>query len=93
MTVLLKADPNPDFPAGEWPGQVRVKARLVEVAGYAEASEVCRRFIDEHDLGGGNWTGGAITDDAGQQVAYVSYNGRVWEGKAAEWTSETRRLY
>ena len=37
----------------------------------------CREFIDEHDLGGGNWSGGEVYEE-GTLVARVSYNGRVW---------------
>ena len=44
-----------------------------------ECSRACREFINENDLGGGQWTGGDIyrADDQ-VVVARVSYNGRVW---------------
>ncbi len=51
----------------------------LRVRGLGNASEEARRYIAEHDLGGGNWTGGDVTDDDGNLVAHVSYNGRVWE--------------
>ncbi len=51
----------------------------------AEAARICRRYIADHDLGGGNWTGGEIIDrDTREVVARVSYNGRVWP--PGEWT-------
>lgn len=87
MIVTLKADPNPDFPVGEWPGHVRIEEKTVGVSSFDEARRVCREFIEENDLGGGNWTGGQIWDD-GAPVAYVSYNGRVWRGALGTWPTE-----
>jgi hypothetical protein len=49
------------------------------VASLEEASASCLAFIAEHDLGGGNWSGGQVRDTAtGVVVARVSYNGRLW---------------
>jgi hypothetical protein len=53
----------------------------VPVKSYKEASRECRQYIEEHNLGAGNWTGGEIYDaKTGEVVAHVSYNGRVWRG-------------
>lgn len=43
------------------------------------ASRACRDYIESYDLGGGNWIGGAVRD-AGtkEEVAKISYNGRIW---------------
>ncbi len=73
-TVRLNAKPNPDFPPrGDLPAP-----ETVWVATLLEASEVCRRWIEEHDLGGGEWDGGQVHDHTGKPVAFVSYNGRAW---------------
>jgi hypothetical protein len=75
FTVELSAGQNPNFPRRD---DLPAK-QTAEVTGLREASEVCRRFIEEHDLGGGNWNGGQVRDAAtGKVVALVSYNGRVW---------------
>lgn len=74
MEVELRADGNPDH--GQH-GRL-VKPIRVAVSDLAEASRVCRQFITEHDLGGGNWTGGTVYQD-GKKIARVSYNGRVWD--------------
>jgi hypothetical protein len=87
MQVTLQADPNPDFDAGAHAGRVRIKQMAVEVESFEEASRVCRAFIEEYDLGGGNWTGGHVWDD-GVPVAHVSYNGRVWKGEAGTWPTD-----
>lgn len=55
------------------------------VGSIEEASDVCCNFIDENDLGGGNWSGGNVFRD-GEMVARISYNGRIWnpDGSAYE---------
>lgn len=74
LTVQLSARQNPDFPRRD----DLPRARTVPVVTLEEASARCLRFIAEHDLGGGNWSGGKVRDAAGVVVARVSYNGRVW---------------
>lgn len=79
LTVVLSARGNPDF---NQPKDIGVATERVEVSSLREASERCRAFIEVHQLGGGNWTGGRVRDASGKDVANVSYNGRVWEGRA-----------
>lgn len=75
-TVKLSACGNPDFRQGRTlPG---VRARTVRVADLAEASRLCRAYIDEHELGAGNWNGGEVRDHTGAPIGRVSYNGKVW---------------
>ena len=50
----------------------------IKVKSFKEASEKCREFIEANNLGGSNWTGGVIFEN-NEQVARVSYNGRVWK--------------
>lgn len=83
MIVKLKADPNPDFDKSDHRGHIRIRTQVVEVPDYYAASKVCRRFINENDLGAGNWTGGDVIE-AGALVARVSYNGRVWDNENRE---------
>lgn len=73
MNVAITAHGNPD--RGEPPG--RFLALEATVRSLTEASAVCLWAIREHDLGGGNWTGGEVFCE-GRERAYVSYNGRVW---------------
>lgn len=58
---------------------------LFEGTGYADTIESCqqivRDWIEETEIGGGNWTGGQVYDTAtGKEIGYISYNGRYWEG-------------
>jgi hypothetical protein len=57
-------------------------SKPVAVASYAEASRIVRVDIERRDWGASQWYGkgaGRIVRD-GVQIAFVSYNGRVWEG-------------
>lgn len=81
MKVKLEAKPNRDFDRCTIQGSLKIKAQWVEVKSFKEASNTCVDFCDKNELGGGNWTGGDIKDDKGKLIAYVSYNGRVWESR------------
>ncbi len=76
MKVILDSRGNPDF--GENPRHNMSPKQIVPVGSFDEASSICMAYIKKHNLGGGNWTGGQVTKD-GKEVAYISYNGRVWE--------------
>jgi hypothetical protein len=68
---------------------VSKKLAPIPVASYAEAAKVVRGYIAKKDLGSSAWyrnlpftatsKGAAIHED-GVQVAFVSYNGRIWKG-------------
>lgn len=77
MKVALSHCKNPDI-GGYWQTPVDSgRKRSVDVKDFAEASKVCREFIERNGLGGGNWNGGEIRE-GGKIIARVSYNGRVW---------------
>jgi hypothetical protein len=81
MKVQLSSIGNPDF--NQNPNMTLFGCepnKSVEVKTFKEASDVCTKFINDNDLGSGNWDGGQIFDGK-KQVAYVSYNGRVWQGQ------------
>ena len=75
--VALSSVGNPDRrqdPSRSLPG---VPKQTVKVDTLVAASKACSAYIREHELGGGNFTGGAVFED-GVMVARISYNGRVW---------------
>ena len=79
MKVELSSVGNPDF--GQNPNEPLYgceRNRKVEVDSFEKAALLCLQFISKNDLGGGNWSGGLITEGK-KKIAYVSYNGRVWE--------------
>lgn len=59
---------------------MNIPEQLVPVKSVSEARNKVMQFISENDLGSGNWSGGQIFEN-GKPIAFVSYNGRVWEGK------------
>ena len=92
-TVRLASVGNPDYrqdPKRPMYGAARNKT--VAVDSMEEASRASLEFINNNNLGSGNWAGGDVTDSVGAIVAHVSYNGRVWEGKRGSWTSATREI-
>lgn len=75
--MKLSAHGNPDH--GENPGEPVASEKVLIVSSFAEASRVCRDYIEENGLGSGNWSGGAVHEvDTDVHVANVSYNGRCW---------------
>ena len=79
FTVVFDTRGNPDFgqdPRRPLPGLRRC---TVHVLSLRDASRACRSFIEENEVGGGNWTGGQVHDAFGELVAQISYNGRAWK--------------
>ena len=72
MKVNLRSVNNPDRMDG-----LTIKTKWVEVSSLEEASKVCRDFIEENLLGGGNWAGGTVKVGS-KTIAKISYNGRIW---------------
>ncbi len=80
LELLLSCCPNPDIQEnrGYWSPGKRPRPTWVDVKSLAEAKERCVNFIVSNDLGGGNFSGGAIKHN-GIVIARVSYNGKVWD--------------
>jgi hypothetical protein len=76
LVVILKSVGNPDY--FQNPDESVSPYKSVKVSSFQEASSKCQEYINKHGLGGGNWAGGHIYDGK-RQIAYVSYNGRVWD--------------
>ena len=93
LNVRLASVGNPDYGQDfdNVEGLPGVQDQEVDVKDLAEAGAVCRRWIEENDLGGGNWAGGQVTDENGVQIAQVSYNGRVWP--PGPWHEGMKPLY
>ena len=85
MQVLLSNRGNPDFgqdpnrPVYGTPNDKWAPAESIE-----SASALCRAYIAEHDLGGGNWTGGVVVQTGGNVAkgvavaGLIAYNGRFF---------------
>lgn len=77
-SVRLASVGNPDFRQDPTKPLYGVRNKNIKVSTMEAASNACMDYIDEHELGFGNWAGGQVTDDD-KLVAQISYNGRVWE--------------
>ena len=78
--VILSAHGNIDH--GENPYKPLFPEKEVQADSIEECQKIVRNFIDETDIGGGNWTGGKVYDlRTGEKVGYISYNGRFWPNK------------
>lgn len=91
MTLSNRGNPdhneNPEKPVFGCPNDYGV-----EVENFEEASKLARAYIEENMLGGGNWTGGKITNESGEQIGQVAYNGRVFKNyKSSEILHEAGR--
>lgn len=75
MQRTLSSRGNPDI--SQNPFQTLSPEIELTVTNVEEASRLCRKYITQYNLGGGNWTGGQISEN-GREIARVSYNGRVW---------------
>ena len=73
--------------------QVKVTScELVTVTYFSEASAVCRKFLDETQIGNSEWSGGALWD-GNKRIGHVSFNGKVWGGRAQDWKPGMTPLY
>jgi hypothetical protein len=91
MRVKLESVGNPDFrqdPNNPLFGCESNK--MIEVSTFKQAREACMQFISDNDLGSGNWSGGEISDENDKVIAYVSYNGRVWDGEP--WKKDVQEI-
>ena len=71
----------------------RRDAREIPVNSLAEAHARARKDLEKMYASGAtseNWCFVVIED--GKTVAYVSWNGRMWEGDPRGWTPETREI-
>lgn len=72
--LKLASAPNPDH--DEWFSPA--PTRYVTAKSLKDASMKCRSYIEEFNLGAGNWVGGQVSQDT-KRIAQISYNGRIWK--------------
>ena len=84
--VALTAHGNIDHGAN--PYAMVAPPQIVFADTIEELQQAVEDYIEEYDLGGGNWTGGQVSETAtGKKVGYISYNCRYWE-ETAKWDDE-----
>jgi hypothetical protein len=83
LEVELEAIPNPNFSRNSHEGSVKIKKHKIKVKSLIDAKDKVLDFIDENDLGSGNFMGANIFSN-GKKIGRVSYNGRLWDLKDEE---------
>lgn len=82
--MILKSVGNPDFdqyaPVSE-PKAVRGDTLKAMV-------QAAEEYIEEWNLGGGNWSETEIRTLDGKTVAWLSYNGRLWDANPNKGNAE-----
>jgi hypothetical protein len=87
--IELKSCGNPDF--GQDPYRRMSPSMMIDFKTIEEAQIIQSDYIQEYELGGGNWCGGNITH-MGKIVARMSYNSRVWESSTGIYSSDDKEL-
>jgi hypothetical protein len=77
LQVFLGAGKNLDHPKDKG---AAIKGHKVAVKSLEDAQKVVRKFIDDNDLGAGNWY--AVKDtgwvfDGSKKIARIAYNGSI----------------
>lgn len=79
LQVYLTSVGNPDYNQDPNKCLPNAPSLFKPVDSIQAASKVCLEYISEFELGSGNWKGGQVYKD-NMQIAYISYNGRIWWG-------------
>jgi hypothetical protein len=71
---------NPDY--GQNPNRppYGVRVKTIKASTYSELVGKVRLWIDDNDIGGGNWMQPALMRND-QVIGYMSYNGKIWATK------------
>jgi hypothetical protein len=77
-TVELKSVGNIDHYENPYAPLPGVPDQTMVCSSIEDCQQCVRDYIDEYDLGGGNWAGGNVYEYLGEQIGYISYNGRYW---------------
>lgn len=86
-TMRLRSVGNPDF------GQYAPVSSPKSVTGATlqELRSEAQTYIDENDLGGGNWVDPVVKLGA-KVIGYFSYNLRFWEGRPGRWDAPQKEI-
>ena len=77
--VELNSCGNPDHGENPYKQIEGALAVMAHVDSIEEAQQAVRDYIDEHDLGSGNWAGGSVWTEENEYIGRISYNGRFWD--------------
>lgn len=74
--VVLKSLGNPDH--GQFFGSgVLSPTKARHCDSIEDCQSTVRKYIEDYDLGGGNWIGGQVSCGT-KHIGRISYNGKFW---------------
>ena len=85
--MVLTSTGNPDF--GQY-APISDPLTVIDDSLVA-MREACARYINEWDLGGGNWDS-PVVYDGDKAIGYFSYNLRLWVGKPGMRPQDRREI-
>lgn len=78
-SVLLTSCGNPDKGQNPYETLWCVPTKMVHANSIEALQKIVRDYIEEYNLGAGNWNGGDVYDGRGMVIGNISYNGRYWQ--------------
>ena len=81
--VTLKSIGNIDHGENPYESLPGVPDKTMICVSIEDCQQCVEEYIDEYDLGAGNWDGGDVYEYLGKLIGHISYNGRYWT--LAEW--------
>lgn len=76
MTSIATIDAAAPFPTLHW----MHKGKRYEGTSWKALSDAAAALRDKKGMTARGWTNKAIRNEAGEQLAYISYNAKVWLG-------------
>ena len=77
-SVRLASCGNPDTGQNPYESFGEAAEEKVYTASIEECQERVMEYIEEYNLGAGNWAGGEVYDGLDNLIGNISYNGRFW---------------
>lgn len=87
FTMRLSSCGNPDWGQS---GPIS-NPKVVTGATLVEMRKACEDYIEEWNLGGGNWKD-PVVKQGSKVIGHFSYNGRFWEGRPGRWDLKKKEI-
>jgi hypothetical protein len=87
FTMRLRSVGNPD-----WDQYAPIsEPKNVTGSSLAEMRKACEDYIEEWNLGGGNWVD-PVVKQGSKVIGHFSYNLRFWEGRPGRWDLKKKEI-
>ena len=74
--VMLRSCGDIDY--GECPYEEIAPPIFVQTDSIEKCSEAVREYIEDNNLGSGQWCGGQVYEEEVGYIGKISYNGKFW---------------